>query len=191
LRYSLKKNAEIQATVVDWVEGRAVIRLQIGQAQQTVPLPVVGYAMARNAVAAVAVAFALGLSLEEIVRGLQRIRPLNLNGQGRMVVEQYRGIWVVNDTYNANPLSMQAALETLQQLPIAGRRFAILGDMLEFARAFTEIPYPGSKVCSPDECVDFLLDHLRPGDAVLFKGSRGMEMEKILEKWKQRIVVNR
>ncbi len=220
VRYSLQKDADVRATIVGWENGRAALQLQIEGEDQRVRLPVIGHVMARNAVAAAAVAFALGLSLEEIVSGLQKVQPLNLNGQGRMVVEQYHGIWVINDTYNANPVSMQAALETLRQLPVAGRRFAVLGDMLElgeaslpahkaildfayqqgiyvlavgeeFARAFAEMQSRGGSICAPVECVDFLQKELRSGDAVLFKGSRGMAVEKILEAWKQRRTAHR
>ncbi len=220
VRYSLQKDADVRATIVGWENGRAALQLQIGGESQRVRLPVVGHVMARNTVAAAAVAFALGLSLEEIVSGLQKVQPLNLNGQGRMVVEQYQGIWVINDTYNANPVSMQAALETLRQLPVAGRRFAVLGDMLElgeaslpahkaildfayqqgiyvlavgeeFARAFAEMQFRSGSICAPVECVDFLQKELRSGDAVLFKGSRGMAVEKILEAWKQRRTAHR
>ncbi len=220
VHYSLQKDADVRATIVGWENGRAALQFQIGGESQRVRLPVIGHVMARNTVAAAAVAFALGLSLEEIVSGLQKVQPLNLNGQGRMVVEQYQGIWVINDTYNANPVSMQAALETLKQLPVAGRRFAVLGDMLElgeaslaahkaildfahrqgiyvlavgeeFARAFAEMKSRGGSICAPVECVDFLQQELRPGDAVLFKGSRGMAMEKILDAWKQRGTADR
>jgi UDP-N-acetylmuramoyl-tripeptide--D-alanyl-D-alanine ligase len=76
---------------------------------------------------AAAVAAELGLGPEVIERGLARFKPEH----GRMEVRQERGVWVIDDCYNANPASMEAALDFLLSVPVEGRRFAVLGDMLE------------------------------------------------------------
>ncbi|MBI4870512.1 MAG: UDP-N-acetylmuramoyl-tripeptide--D-alanyl-D-alanine ligase [Candidatus Riflebacteria bacterium] len=82
---------------------------------------------------ATAVAARAGLDAATIERGLARFRPEH----GRMEVRQQEGIWVIDDCYNANPASMEAALDFLLSVPVAGRRFAVLGDMLELG------PYSG------------------------------------------------
>ncbi len=100
----------------------------------------VGITGARNALAAAAVGFGLGMSAEEIRRGLEGFRPeTSETGYGRMVAEtrelpQNRTITLLNDCYNANPTSMYAALETLQTTA-APRRIALLGDMRELGAA--------------------------------------------------------
>jgi len=98
-------------------EGTIVIRLQTpGNHQVT------------NALAAAAVAVTLEVPLAQIAAGLERFRPT----RGRMMPVTLRDeMLLFDDTYNANPLSMRSALETLRDLEAPGGRFALLGDMLE------------------------------------------------------------
>lgn len=94
-----------------------------------VRLHFIGPHNAQNATAAFALALALGYSPEECVRGLETARPYarRLN-----VVDGKGGVTVIDDCYNANPASMDAALETLGTLvPAGGRPVVVLGDMLE------------------------------------------------------------
>jgi UDP-N-acetylmuramoyl-tripeptide--D-alanyl-D-alanine ligase len=81
--------------------------------------------MVRNAMLAVAVGMEYGLDLEECLAGLRGAKLT----KGRLERKMVRGICVLDDTYNANPDSMVAALETLGRMP--GRRIAVLGQMNE------------------------------------------------------------
>ncbi len=90
-------------------------------------LPLLGKHTAINALAAVAVARHFGLSNEEIVEAL----AIAHGPEMRLQILRLGGTTIVNDAYNANPASMQAAIETLAALPCHGRRIAILGDMRE------------------------------------------------------------
>jgi UDP-N-acetylmuramoyl-tripeptide--D-alanyl-D-alanine ligase len=95
-------------------------------------VPIPGAHNVVNALAAAAVGMVLGLSSHDIVTGLQSYRGM----QGRMTVRRGRNdVTLIDDTYNANPQSMQAALQVLAHVPEAGRRFAVLGDMLELGDA--------------------------------------------------------
>ncbi len=78
-----------------------------------------------NGAAAIAAVLPLGVGLDDIKEGLEQFTPL----RGRLVISRVGGIRVIDDTYNANPDSMEAALKTLSLLP--GRKVAVLGDMLE------------------------------------------------------------
>ncbi|MCL5096165.1 MAG: UDP-N-acetylmuramoyl-tripeptide--D-alanyl-D-alanine ligase, partial [Candidatus Omnitrophica bacterium] len=80
-----------------------------------------------NALLAVAVGAELGLSPGEIRAGLESCSPLKMRLEPCLA----RGIRILNDAYNANADSVAAALETLHDLPCAGRRVAVLGDMAE------------------------------------------------------------
>jgi len=80
-----------------------------------------------NALLALSVAGELGLSRAEIQRGLAECEPAKMRLQSWTV----NGIRVLDDSYNANADSMRAALATLRDLPCAGRRVAVLGDMAE------------------------------------------------------------
>ena len=82
---------------------------------------------AQNAALAMAVAVELGLSQEELYQGLQDCRPASM----RMQTQTLGGVSVINDAYNSNPDSLQAALETLRAFPVKGKLIAVLGDMAE------------------------------------------------------------
>lgn len=79
-----------------------------------------------NALAATA-ALLEKVDLPTIVRGLEAFTPY----KGRFQIEQLSGITIIDDSYNANPASTKAALETLAQIAEEGHRIAVLGDMLE------------------------------------------------------------
>jgi len=90
--------------------------------------PLLGRYNIYNALAAVAVAFALGIELDLIERGLFSLKPLDLHMQ---LSSFYNDIKILNDSYNASPLSVKNALETLAEAAQNNRKIAILGDMLE------------------------------------------------------------
>lgn len=90
-------------------------------------LPVPGVHMVRNALLAVAAGRIFGISLEECAEGLRDLRLT----KGRLEQKLIRGIQIIDDTYNANPDSMSAALLTLSEMPTTGRRIAVLGRMGE------------------------------------------------------------
>ncbi len=91
-------------------------------------LPVLGKHQIKNALAAAAVAWKVGVPLEEIKEGLATHRPV----KQRMEVKKLRkDIFILDDSYNANPSSVSAALETVAEIGKKGRFFAVLGAMLE------------------------------------------------------------
>lgn len=80
-----------------------------------------------NALFAIAVGGEFGLSRAEIERGLAECEPPKM----RMQFREFNGVRILDDSYNANADSMVAALQTLHDLPLKGRRVAVLGDMAE------------------------------------------------------------
>ena len=90
-------------------------------------LPVPGLHMVQNALLAVAAGRVFGLSLEECAAGLVAA-PLT---KARLQVKEIRGVQFLDDSYNANPDSMMAALRTLVELDTEGQRIAVLGEMRE------------------------------------------------------------
>jgi UDP-N-acetylmuramoyl-tripeptide--D-alanyl-D-alanine ligase len=97
----------------------------------SVNLNIPGDFMVPNALAAAAVGDLAGLSPERIKRGLEAFRPVS----GRMnILDTAKGIHIIDDTYNANPASMEAAIRTLNRLRGSGRAILVLGDMLELGR---------------------------------------------------------
>ena len=91
-------------------------------------LPLLGKYNVYNALVAVAVAFALGIEFDLIERGLSSFKPLDLHMQ---LSNFHNDIKILNDSYNASPLSVKNALETLAEAAQNNGKIAILGDMLE------------------------------------------------------------
>ncbi|MBN1528155.1 MAG: UDP-N-acetylmuramoyl-tripeptide--D-alanyl-D-alanine ligase [Thermoleophilaceae bacterium] len=155
-----------------------------------------------NTLAAVAAAEALGVR----VSGRVDVRFSSLRGE---LVELPGGVVVVNDCYNANPMSMRAALDHLAESP-AERRIAVLGLMAELgdgadayhreigahaAERGIDVLVPVGRealgylegfhgeahpVASPEEAGALLEEVARPGDRVLVKGSRSAGLERVL-----------
>ena len=90
-------------------------------------LPVPGLHMVQNALLAVAAGRVFGLSIEECAAGLAAA-PLT---KARLQIKEVRGVQFIDDSYNANPDSMTAALRTLVELGAEGKRIAVLGEMRE------------------------------------------------------------
>jgi UDP-N-acetylmuramoyl-tripeptide--D-alanyl-D-alanine ligase len=90
-------------------------------------LPVPGSHMVQNAMLAVAAGRAFGVSLEDCAAGLAAT-PLT---KARLQIREINSVQFIDDSYNANPDSMKAALQTLMELESDGKRIAVLGKMLE------------------------------------------------------------
>jgi len=118
---------DVQAVDVAPVQGGSRFGLIHEGERVEVELGVAGLHMVRNAALAAAAALALDLPLEAAAEGL---RGMKLT-KGRMEQRVVRGVDFLDDTYNANPDSMKAALATLAQWPARGRRIAVLGRMGE------------------------------------------------------------
>jgi len=125
--FGLERDADLSARLVDMVDGiKPVFEIAGGP---TVSLQVPGRHNVANALAALAAAVAAGCDLEEAARGLEEYRGAKWRGEivpaGRVVV--------LNDAYNANPVSARNALDMLCSWNADGitRRVAVLGDMLE------------------------------------------------------------
>jgi UDP-N-acetylmuramoyl-tripeptide--D-alanyl-D-alanine ligase len=126
LRFGLEQPADVGADIIEQrVDGsRFVLSTPHGDAEVALPLP--GRHNIANALAATAVALALEVPLETIVAGLEQVPGV----AGRLRREVMGGGWtLIDDSYNANPSSMAAAIDTL--LLAGGERWLVLGDMAE------------------------------------------------------------
>lgn len=155
-----------------------------------------------NALAAIAAGIALGASPGEMADRAANIGFSSFRGER---LELGEGIVLVNDCYNANPVSMRAALDHLAGFD-GGRRIAVLGEMAELgpgaagyhrevgrhARAdgvdllvgvgaAARDYEPDELVASPEEAAELLASQLETGDTVLVKGSRAAGLEAVAE----------
>ncbi|MBI9015895.1 MAG: UDP-N-acetylmuramoyl-tripeptide--D-alanyl-D-alanine ligase [Phycisphaerae bacterium] len=92
-----------------------------------VHIPVLGLHNVKNALAALAVVRRLGITSMQFAEAIEDFRSV----PGRMDFKTFNSITVIDDTYNANPASMKAALEELTSMAVMGRRVMVCGDMGE------------------------------------------------------------
>ena len=120
---------DVTATVLETgFEGsRFLVRDRQTQTEAEVRLPVPGLHMIQNALLAIAAGLTFGVPLQAASQGLAQCRLT----KGRLERKVLNGIQILDDSYNANPDSMRAALQTLASLPTAGNRIAVLGRMGE------------------------------------------------------------
>jgi len=209
--YALQSEADVEArNITTEIEDfRALTNFQVVINSKTkfrVSTPTLGRsANVSSALAAVAVAEILGLDQEAMVKGLANFRT----GKRRMeVVEGRNKSIILDDSYNANPLSMRTALDTLKTLPrppANARKIAVLGDMLEIGKISEEAHrligeyareiadevfsvgdlakgYQAKKHFNhSEEAGEYLLSKILPGDIILIKASRAIGLEKIVD----------
>ncbi|MBN1911851.1 MAG: UDP-N-acetylmuramoyl-tripeptide--D-alanyl-D-alanine ligase [Pirellulales bacterium] len=193
-------------------------RLQFKIVDCPFDVPVWGRHHLGSALAAVAVGRTFGLDLETIAEALSQFNPLPM----RCEVIEVRGATIINDTYNASPTAMHAALELLRDFDTPGRRVVVCGDMAElgeesvrlhfqlgrqivgacgadmliacgqFARQVVDgaraagMPARWTIPCvTPDEALPHVGQAILPGDVVLVKGSRAMNMEHVVDALRQ------
>ena len=198
---------EIQSKGLDGIR----CNIHAGDEMITVLVPIPGHHMVLNALAATAVGISMGLSLDEIKAGIEKLETL----KGRFHIIKKNGMVIVDDCYNANPQSMRASLDILKDAE--GRKVAILGDMFELGENAGELHESVGRHASENQidllvCVgeisrhmalaadegggctqvlqiptlEALLDRLpgliKPGDTILVKASHGMHFEKVVER---------
>jgi len=113
----------------EWVVDHWAVLLQTPAGASTVQLQVAGWHNVKNALAATACALAAGCPLDAIRRGLEAFAPVKGRSQVKRFERDGQPITLIDDSYNANPDSVRAAIEVLASLP--GPRWLVLGDMGE------------------------------------------------------------
>ncbi|MBY0453614.1 MAG: UDP-N-acetylmuramoyl-tripeptide--D-alanyl-D-alanine ligase [Burkholderiaceae bacterium] len=121
--------ADVQATCADWCHGAWQVQITTPQGAFDCALHIAGRHNVSNALAATACALAAGVPLESIARGLSAFVPVKGRSRALSVAVGERALTVVDDSYNANPDSVRAAIDVLAALP--GPRLLVLGDMGE------------------------------------------------------------
>ena len=197
--------ADIYASgILSNAQGRMGFNLEGAAGECFIQLAVLGLHNVSNALAAVAAAYALGLPLTAIKHGLESMKAIS----GRSLVHECANhVQIIDDSYNANPASIRAAIDVLQNMP--GQRVLVLGDMGELG-AWAEQEhaqigvYANGKVdavfavgplmqhavaqycgvsghfLAQNSLIEALLAQVSGPATLLIKGSRGAAMENVV-----------
>ncbi len=123
------EDADVRSLQATWADSAWQVQVQTPQGRFDCALHIAGRHNVRNALAAAACALAAGVPLAAIAQGLSAFQPVKGRSRSTAVVCAGRRVDVVDDTYNANPDSVQAAIAVLAELPAP--RLLVLGDMGE------------------------------------------------------------
>ncbi len=203
--FGLTPGADVTAVDIRGTDGAMQFVLAAGGERVPVSLPLYGRHNVMNALAAAACTLALGIPPARIAAGLGAVRAV----KGRLQLKPaHGGARVIDDTYNANPASLDAALAVLADFP--GRRWLVLGDMGELGDGAPELHARAGRAArsagverlfalgplsrnavhefgagaghfdAPGELLAALDPALAPDVTVLVKGSRSMAMERVV-----------
>ena len=194
----------------------ATIRERRTAERHDIVLPLVGRHHVTNAMLAIAVARGHEVAWRDIVEILRRFKSAPMRWERQAA----GGATFINDAYNANPVSMRAAIESFHAGPTAGRRWLVLGGMLELGRyeetehlnlgrflagfdwaGVVTVGELGDTIAEgaraggvragvlwtcedSEQAAGVLRQHLKPGDEVLLKASRGIRLEEVLQAYR-------
>jgi len=176
---------------------------------EEVPTGSQNLSFAKNVIASAALAVTLGLNWDQFRKAIQTFMP----PKGRCQVRLFNDITIIDDTYNANLESTEAAIDYLAAFSGGGRRMLVFGDMFELGDSSKEQHRKVGEKCinaqldalftvgqetihtdaaasilpfhqhfdSKEALAEALKDSVKSGDHLLVKGSRGMEMETVIE----------
>lgn len=211
INFGEKSENQIRATDIEIRGGAAHFDLVTPEGRSPVALRLIGQHQVANALAAAAVAHALGFSTDEIANSLSLAQS---HAKWRMEVHHLAELTLINDAYNASPDSMEAALRTLAHFSQerGGESWAFLGKMAELGESSSQehekigtlaseigidhliaIAAPeyagatgGASGMSIHLCADKsealkLIEFINPGDVLLCKGSRSAGLEEVAD----------
>lgn len=135
ITFGLNREADVRADHVSLTPQGLYFRVSFQGQEKELQLPIQGEHNIYNALGAAAVALCLGLSLQKVEEGL---KGFTLPEHRLELKKGLKGIQLIDDTYNANPASMKAALEAFQSLKKGKRGGLVLGDMLELGSQAVE-----------------------------------------------------
>jgi len=193
------------ADLIGQITGANTLSVTVNGETHALTVSLLGEHNKRNALTATAVGLALGASWESISQGIAEVKPV----QGRLCEEMAGGVRLIDDSYNANPGSVDAALRLLSDY--AANRWFVLGTMAELGAQAEESHVRAGRQAAAlgierfacvgeyavaarrgfgpkgmafdnhDKLVEELLMGLKPGDSVLLKGSRSASMEQVVQ----------
>jgi UDP-N-acetylmuramoyl-tripeptide--D-alanyl-D-alanine ligase len=207
ITFAMHGSADVTASA-EWADGAWRVRAATPLGAMVFRLAIAGLHNVKNALGALACCIAAGVPLDAIVHGLESFEAVKGRSRALSVRLQGRAITVIDDTYNANPDSVRAAIDVLADLPAP--HLLVLGDMGEVGDQGPEFHaeigeyaaergietllcmgdlmrygaavFPGARHCANVDALNsYVLAELPSYRSVLVKGSRFMKMERVVE----------
>lgn len=206
ISFGMSEKADVRATIQATTDTHQSIHVDTPAGDITINLPLLGKHNVLNALAATAATLAVSIDLDAIKHGLENMASV----PGRLSIRTLEnGVKIIDDTYNANPYSLKAAVDTLANF--SGKKILVLGDMGELgtkaqemhANAGKEIRTAGIDYLftygqlsasasqafgegayhfnEQEKLIDALKPFLKNTTTILVKGSRSMKMENVLQ----------
>ncbi len=211
ISFGESKTANVRAMSVDWISADKLhVTAIVMGTPVSYDVPTSNTAWVNNSLAILAATQAMGLDVIALAKHFSDL-PL-VDGRGRVYSIQLNGkqITLIDDAYNANPLSMKAALETLSKYP--GRKVAVIGDMRELGNFGEHYHLEIGQLCRDlgldkvltcgvlmerahdelsttqrlghvqeySQVLSILQDAVQEGDVVLLKASNGVKLHKVI-----------
>ena len=214
IRYGKQEKADFRLISANLNDDKTAVVAEWHGEKLTYSLNFMGTHFALNSLAVLAAIDAVGASVDQAVQDIQTLLPLQGRGQTQTVLVDGKEIHLIDDAYNANPLSLAASIRVLGARK--GRKVAVIGDMLELGEKSYEMHLDilqeleqnnidklyavgptmsqvfdlaspniqGEKALSALDLVDVLKRDLQEGDWVLFKASHGTGLDPLIRKLK-------
>lgn len=209
--FALNNSADVTAIKLQINDNSSNFTLKTQSGETAIHLPLPGQHNIMNALTASACALACGCSLKVIQQGLQNMQAV----KGRLQVSKVNNITLINDTYNANPASLNAALAILNKHPSPA--WLVLGDMNELGSQSANFHKEAGELArkmgverlwaigelsnhtvkafgkgaqhfeNHQDLIKSIRNQLSPQTTILIKGSRGMQMEKVVNALQEKI----
>lgn len=205
VHYSTKQQTDIYATQLSFSEEGTSFILHIDDQMANYFIPLFGEHNVQNALPAIYIAYQMGYSLDDIGNQLQSLHISNMRFE---ILSGMKGCVVINDAYNASPTSMRKAIDTFEHIYPSRKKVLVLGDMFELGTesvalhrsighylkdrpfvvytigenaSFIAEESDGHHYQNNADLINALQKELSNDHVVLFKASRGMNLENIIE----------
>lgn len=204
--FGIKMNSDVMGLNILPGIDKTTFYIKIKNRKEKVVLPISGMFNVYNAISAAACAISIGMPFKNIISGIECFIPQEKRME---LIKLKKGITAINDSYNANPTSMRIAIENFSKIFYNKRKILVLGDMLELGKyeirehtklgalilknkladkvftvgklsVYTAESSKGVWCEDKDKLAVHLKNNLKPGDVILFKASRKIALETII-----------